>query len=61
VTAKGIDPVRHHGLGNVTFNDGHAESRRNELINPPANPYGGSAAALVHSRFWDPWLRAGEQ
>jgi len=60
-THEGIDPVRHLGTGNVVFNDAHAESRKNQAINPPASPYGGTAAALVNSRYWDPLLRAGDR
>lgn len=58
---EGIDPVRHLGTGNVVFNDGHAESRKNQLINPIAMPAGGSLAALVNSRYWDPQLRGGDK
>jgi prepilin-type N-terminal cleavage/methylation domain-containing protein/prepilin-type processing-associated H-X9-DG protein len=58
---EGIDPIRHMGGGNVVFNDGHAESRKDREINPPADPLSGGAKGLVNSRFWDPLQRAGQQ
>jgi len=60
-TYEGIEPKRHLGQGAVAFNDGHAETRKSERINPPANPADGSAKALINSRFWDPLQRAGPQ
>ncbi|HEY5909327.1 MAG TPA: hypothetical protein VJA21_01850 [Verrucomicrobiae bacterium] len=41
------------------FNDGHAEARKSQTIDPPANPADGSARALVNSQYWDPLQRAG--
>jgi prepilin-type N-terminal cleavage/methylation domain-containing protein len=58
---EGIDPVRHLGAGNVVFNDAHAESRKNQFINPPVMPYSTTAMGLVNSRYWDPLLRAGDK
>jgi prepilin-type N-terminal cleavage/methylation domain-containing protein len=59
---EGIDPVRHLGAGNVVFNDAHAETRKNKLINPIVSPYvSPGTTALINSRYWDPLLRAGEK
>jgi prepilin-type N-terminal cleavage/methylation domain-containing protein/prepilin-type processing-associated H-X9-DG protein len=58
---EGVDSKRHSGRAVAAFNDGHAEVRKNETINPPADPGSGSAEALVNSRFWDPLQRAGQQ
>jgi hypothetical protein len=58
---EGIEPKRHLGASVVVFNDSHAEIRKDAQINPPANPYGGSAKSLINSRFWDPLQRAGAQ
>jgi prepilin-type N-terminal cleavage/methylation domain-containing protein len=55
---EGIDPIRHQKTGVVVFNDGHSEARKSEAINPPMDPYGGSAKALVNSRYWDPLQRS---
>ncbi|MHB8522466.1 MAG: type II secretion system protein [Limisphaerales bacterium] len=60
-TYEGVEPKRHLGAAVVVFNDGHAEARKSELINPPANPADGSAKALINSRWWDPLQRAGSQ
>jgi len=54
---EGIDPNRHLGRGNVGFSDGHSEARASSTINPPADPYGGSAKALINSDYWDPYQR----
>ncbi len=59
-TYEGIEPKRHLGQGAVAFNDGHAETRKSENINPPANPADHSARALINSRYWDPLQRAGQ-
>jgi len=65
---EGIDTRRHNGgkwpdgLGNVAFADGHAESRKNENINPLVDPqYALNQKALINSRYWDPLQRAGAQ
>ena len=58
---EGVDSKRHSGRAVVAFNDGHVEARRSETINPPADPYAGSAEALVNSQYWDPLQRAGQQ
>jgi prepilin-type N-terminal cleavage/methylation domain-containing protein len=57
---EGIDPVRHLGTGVVVFVDGHSEARKNQFINPPADPSGGSALGLVNSRLWDPLQRSSQ-
>jgi len=63
---EGVDTRRHNGgkwpggSGNVSFVDGHAESRKDANINPPVDPRdSGSAQCLVNSRYWDPLQRAG--
>jgi prepilin-type N-terminal cleavage/methylation domain-containing protein/prepilin-type processing-associated H-X9-DG protein len=63
---EGIDTRRHNsgkwpgGLGNIAFSDGHSESRKDNYINPPVDPLGGSSAqCLVNSHYWDPLQRAG--
>jgi prepilin-type N-terminal cleavage/methylation domain-containing protein/prepilin-type processing-associated H-X9-DG protein len=58
---EGIDPIRHLGSGNVVFNDGHSESKKDFEINPPVDPISGGARGLVNSRYWDPLQRAGRQ
>ncbi|MDG1892943.1 MAG: type II secretion system protein [Verrucomicrobiota bacterium] len=52
---EGIDPNRHEGGGNVMFNDGHAEFRKNETINPPSDP--ARTGTDVNLEFWDPRQR----
>jgi prepilin-type N-terminal cleavage/methylation domain-containing protein/prepilin-type processing-associated H-X9-DG protein len=55
---EGIDPIRHLGsVGNVLFNDGHAESRKDKNINPQADVRAGSLASVKNSRYWDPLQR----
>ncbi len=62
---EGIDTTRHSagkfpGSGNVSFSDGHAESKREADINPPIDPVSaGSSRCLINSRFWDPLQRGG--
>jgi len=46
------DPVVRRSA--IVLNDGHSEVRKNDAINPPENPGGGSAKALKNSRYWDP-------
>jgi prepilin-type N-terminal cleavage/methylation domain-containing protein len=58
---EGIDPNRHRSLGNVVFNDGHSEARKNDHINPPVDPGSGNAKGLINSQYWDPLQRAGYQ
>lgn len=60
-TYEGIEPKRHLGQGAVAFNDGHAETRKSQNINPAANPADGAANALINSRYWDPLQRAGQR
>ena len=55
---EGIDNNRHRKLGVVSFNDGHAEARKDSQINPPTDPSGGSSTGLVNSEYWDPLNRA---
>jgi prepilin-type N-terminal cleavage/methylation domain-containing protein len=55
---EGIDAKRHLGASVAVFNDSHAEVRKDAQINPPANPYSGSAKALVNAEFWDPLQRS---
>lgn len=54
---EGMDPIRHLKSGNVVFNDGHSESRKDQNINPPLDPYGGNARSLINAEFWDPLQR----
>jgi prepilin-type N-terminal cleavage/methylation domain-containing protein/prepilin-type processing-associated H-X9-DG protein len=55
---EGIDPIRHLGsVGNVLFNDGHAESRKDKNINPQADVRAGSLGSIKNSRYWDPLQR----
>ncbi len=56
---EGIDIERHRGTGVVVFNDGHSAARRNDEINPPADPGTGDARGLINSRYWDPLQRGG--
>ncbi len=58
---EGIDRNRHRNTGNVVFNDGHSEARKDSQINPPVDPSSGGPKALVNSRFWDPLKRAGDR
>ncbi len=55
---EGIDFLRHRTGGSASFADGHAEIRKDKLINPPVDPYSGSAKALINSEYWDPLNRA---
>lgn len=52
---EGIDPNRHQGGGNVGFNDGHAEFRKGDQINPPSDP--ARTGTDVNLEFWDPLQR----
>ena len=54
---EGIDPFRHRGQGNVVFNDGHSEGRKDPAINPPSDPSSGRANSTINARFWDPLVR----
>ena len=58
---EGIDPIRHLGAGVAVFNDGHSEPRKDKQINPPVDPYSGSAKSLINSQYWDPLQRAGRR
>ncbi len=60
-TYEGVEPKRHLGTAVVAFNDGHAEARKSDKINPPANPADGTKKALINSQWWDPLQRAGAQ
>jgi prepilin-type N-terminal cleavage/methylation domain-containing protein/prepilin-type processing-associated H-X9-DG protein len=62
---EGLDTIRHNnlkfpGVANVGFADGHAESKKDGDINPPANPGSGGTQGLVNSRYWDPQQKAGQ-
>jgi len=58
---EGVEPNRHLGMAVMSFNDGHSEWRKSNLINPPANPFDGSVESLINSRYWDPLQRAGKR
>jgi len=58
---EGVEPNRHLGMAVMSFNDGHSEWRKSNLINPPANPYDGSVQSLINSRYWDPLQTAGQR
>jgi prepilin-type N-terminal cleavage/methylation domain-containing protein/prepilin-type processing-associated H-X9-DG protein len=60
-TYEGVEPKRHLGMAVVAFVDGHAEPRKSDKINPPANPADGSTKALINSQYWDPLQRGGQQ
>jgi prepilin-type N-terminal cleavage/methylation domain-containing protein/prepilin-type processing-associated H-X9-DG protein len=58
---EGIDIIRHRNNGIVVFVDGHSESRKDAVINPPADPSSGDPKGLINSQYWDPLQRAGER
>jgi prepilin-type N-terminal cleavage/methylation domain-containing protein len=58
---EGIDNLRHHNNGVVVFTDGHAEARKDSMINPPADPMSGDPKGLINSKYWDPLRRAGNK
>ncbi len=58
---EGVDILRHEKTGVCVFNDGHADARKNELIDPPVDPASGGARGVINSRFWDPAQSAGQQ
>ena len=58
---EGVCVVRHSQRGNVVFVDGHSEARKDENINPQADPAGGGNGGLINSRYWDPLKRAGNK
>ncbi len=58
---EGIEMVRHGGIGNIVFADGHSEARKNSQINPPVDPGTFSPQGLVNSRYWDPLRSAGDR
>lgn len=49
---EGVDAIRHQGMGNVEFVDGHAEARHDWQINPQAAAP--SPQFLENSQYWDP-------
>jgi prepilin-type N-terminal cleavage/methylation domain-containing protein len=55
---EGIDPIRHLGTGVIVFNDGHSEARKDQFINPGADPVLNSSLSLVNSHYWDPLQRS---
>jgi prepilin-type N-terminal cleavage/methylation domain-containing protein/prepilin-type processing-associated H-X9-DG protein len=58
---EGIEQRRHNQTGIVVFADGHSEARKDKSINPPIDPYSGSASALINSKYWDPRKSAGDR
>jgi prepilin-type N-terminal cleavage/methylation domain-containing protein len=52
---EGVNMTRHDKIGEVNFADGHSESRKDAIINPPAD------LSVINSRYWDPTQRAGQQ
>ena len=54
---EGVNGFRHLGSGaTVLFNDGHAETRKNEQINPRLSPQ--DTGDDTNVRFWDPLQRS---
>ncbi|MDE3067319.1 MAG: prepilin-type N-terminal cleavage/methylation domain-containing protein [Verrucomicrobiota bacterium] len=53
---EGVDPVRHLGMGNMMFVDGHAEMRHDRDINPQGPP-SEPIKFLKNSKYWDPLQR----
>ena len=53
---EGIDAIRHLGLGNIMFTDGHAEKRHDQDINPQG-PSSQALQFLKNSQYWDPLQR----
>ncbi|MCC6235264.1 MAG: type II secretion system protein [Verrucomicrobiales bacterium] len=58
---EGVDNIRHGRNGVSVFNDGHAETRKSELINPPSDPVSAGAKGLINYQYWDPLIRAGNR
>ena len=58
---EGVYVDRHNARGNVVFNDGHSEPRKDSNINPPVDPNTGNIQGLINSQYWDPQQRAGAQ
>jgi prepilin-type processing-associated H-X9-DG protein len=54
-TREGINTTRHGGVGVILFNDGHAETRKENKINPPRNPASSGDASFIEN--WDPLQR----
>jgi prepilin-type N-terminal cleavage/methylation domain-containing protein len=57
-TCEGMEPKHLLGMVVGSFNDGHSEARKGEMINPPANPADRTARVLINSHYWDPLQRA---
>jgi prepilin-type N-terminal cleavage/methylation domain-containing protein/prepilin-type processing-associated H-X9-DG protein len=53
---EGIDAIRHLGMGNAMFVDGHAEARHDRDINPQG-PKTAPFFFLKNSQYWDPLQR----
>lgn len=53
---EGIDAIRHLGMGNIMFVDGHAEKRHDRDINPQG-PTSQALQFLKNSQYWDPLQR----
>jgi len=58
---EGTDNLRHRNNGVVVFTDGHAEARKDAMINPPVDPGARDPKGLINSRYWDPLKRAGDR
>ena len=52
---EGVNAMRHLDEGAMVFNDGHAETRLSEEINPMSSPR--STGDDFNIRFWDPLKR----
>jgi len=53
---EGVDSIRHLGMGNCEFTDGHAEARHDRDINPQG-PSSQPLQFLENSQYWDPLQR----
>jgi prepilin-type N-terminal cleavage/methylation domain-containing protein len=51
---EGIDTTRHQGGSAVVFNDAHVEMRKDNQINPSADPGSGASGGLLNAKYWDP-------
>jgi prepilin-type N-terminal cleavage/methylation domain-containing protein len=47
----------HVNMGNIVFTDSHAETRKDQFINPPIDPATAAVQALGNVRYWDPYQR----
>jgi prepilin-type N-terminal cleavage/methylation domain-containing protein/prepilin-type processing-associated H-X9-DG protein len=58
---EGVVMWRHKQRGNMSFVDGHAETRKDAQINPLVDPLDGTDQGLINSRWWDPLQRGGQR